>query len=705
MIQGLDIREIVMEFLLPFLLPPFRSLLSPPVFFHNLSGERPQLVGREQERRWLRRWLGKSSEQSPIAVITGIGGVGKTALARDLAFEVLRWGCSRWRKLIARIPGMPQKPYAAFNALIWISGESISSVDRIAEKIAWTLQDKDLLSKPSNQLQDGVQEALGRQRALLILDSYEMMNPGVLRFVQSLPVPTRVLITSRRSVNNFPTLSLEMLELEEAVQLVQQEANRQGLQLSPEQMKELAQAARGLPLAIILSVARRKRGRAWEQVINQLREARGDLADRVVSQQIQEIQTHPAAWLVFQALALFDPEAGAVREALGFVAGLDEGARDDGLEVLRGWELLTHLTEDDRFRARHPLIYQAARDALAGNPNRADFEQRQVDWYRKLLLQRPQPVALLRRERPTLEAVLERLRLAEDVDRLALLLREASVLKNEGAWERYVDLARAVFRLCLEREDGRPLVALAWETLSRTGRRWREEFEKNWWPQLRKLLQRAGKEGEAEIRRVEIYLEVRKEQDPQKMVSGVEDFKAFFDRESEPPINEPELLIDLINHMGVVFSDPRKPFRDYQQAQQHLEEGRGLVKQYWACLREPEDWEAVLKGNLAILMARAEGRYREAMRILNEIRPKLSWKRDLAEWHLVMAVYAFRSGRIGKAWRYGQAGEKLLRESGYEHLDVPETEEWTQIRSRLDSPIKRLQERLRFLAVVLLRKA
>ncbi len=696
---AIQILELIAK-ILSLLLELIVKLISLPPslsFFHNLSiGEEcPRLVGRKRERQQLHYWLKEPPEQSPIMVITGVGGVGKTALAKDLAFKVWRWGNSRWRGILARIPGIPCKPYMTFNALIWISGQEFSafqSVDKIAEEIARTLRDKDLLLRPQNELQDAVRRALGRYRALLILDGYETMKPEVLEFIKSLPPPTRVLITSQHTVGNFPVLSLETLEHGAAVQLVQQEAARHRVQLSSEQMRELAEAAWGLPLVIILSVSRLRHGRELKQVIRELKEARGDLAQRVVNRQIQEIQRRPEAWSVFQALALFDPEAGAVREALGVVAGLDDQARDDGLEVLRGCELLTHSIEEDRFWARHPLIHQAAQKALAGNPNRAEFERRQVDWYRGLLLRRPQPKALLRRERPTLEAVLERLRAAGDVDELALLLREAEVLKDEGAWERYADLAREVFRLCLERGDGRPLIGMAWETLAKPGPQWRKEFAKVWWPKLKGLLEKMDKEGEAEIRRVETYLHVKKAQDADQLVSEIENFKKFFVQESELPINEPEMLIDLINYTGFSFSDSRKPFRDFQRARQYLEEGIRLVEQYWAQLRDPEDWEAVLRGNIAILMARAEGRYREAMRILEEIRPKLRWKRNWAEWELVMAVYAFRRGRVGKAWRHGQEGERWLRESGFEQLDIPEWEEWTQIRSRLDSPMKRLCE-------------
>jgi len=135
---------------------------------------------------------------------------------------------------------------------------------------------------------------------------------------------------------------------------------------------------------------------------------------------------------------------------------------------------------------------------------------------------------------------------------------------------------------------------------------------------------------------------------------------------------------------------------DYRSAREWLERGLDLLRQHRSRLRDPEDWEAILRGNRAILIARAEGRYAEAMRTLEEIRPHLRWKRNLAEWHLVMAVYAYRRCRTSEALRYGREGDALLRELGMEKLDTKEGEEWTtQIRARLNRPAGWIREWIR----------
>jgi hypothetical protein len=82
------------------------------------------------------------------------------------------------------------------------------------------------------------------------------------------------------------------------------------------------------------------------------------------------------------------------------------------------------------------------------------------------------------------------------------------------------------------------------------------------------------------------------------------------------------------------------------------------------------------------------------MRTLEEIRPHLRWDRDLAEWHLVMAVYAYRRCRICKARRYGREGEAILRRIGEERLHTREGEEWERIRARLNRPPGWIREQL-----------
>jgi hypothetical protein len=174
-------------------------------------------------------------------------------------------------------------------------------------------------------------------------------------------------------------------------------------------------------------------------------------------------------------------------------------------------------------------------------------------------------------------------------------------------------------------------------------------------------------------------------------------FRALDPQRSEV---EAEQAISICNSLGFLLMDDRLWEPDYPSAREWLERGLELLKQHRSRLRDPRGWEAVLRGNLAILIARAESRYAEAMRTLKEIRPHLRWDRDLAEWHLVMAVYAYRRYRIWEALRYGWEGEAILRKMGEERLHTREGEEWERIRARLN----RWLERIRKLFLCLLRR-
>jgi len=274
---------------------------------------------------------------------------------------------------------------------------------------------------------------------------------------------------------------------------------------------------------------------------------------------------------------------------------------------------------------------------------------------------------------------------------------DAAVRPAEDPVELYLESVRELLRWALKHGRGDLLTGLVWDILFRGGSAWEREFTGQWWERLRPLLS-ASEETALQIevlwqrlvyrkaRRGEISLE-------EARVAMERAFQALKPERSEV---EAEQAISVCNSLGFLLMDDRLGRPDYPSARAWLERGLELLKQHWDRLRDPQEWEAILRGNLALLIARAEGRYGEAMRTLEEIRPHLRWKRDLAEWHLVMAVYAYRRCRMREALRYGREGDALLQELGMEKLDTKEGEEWrTQIRDRLNRRLGWIREWLR----------
>ena len=664
---------------------------------HNLPGEAPRPIGREQALRWLREQLSPSSP-SAVCALVGPGGVGKTYLALAIAHEHLRWAESRLKRLrdwlCRHIPGC--RPSGVFEAIIYISAQNVlitpggirsqraqTRLSEITAEIARTLNDQDLLRQPPPEREQSVLRAMSRRRTLLILDGMEGMDPSVLGFIGRVPSPSRVLITSRYLVNSWPAYSLEALDPKSARRLIHWEAAEKGLELTSEAIERLAQATGGLPLAISISVARLKRGISMDTLLEELREGRGDLAEYMVGRSVEALRQDQDAYRLFLALALFDPGAGAHRAALGAIADLPKERCDAGLVKLVEWSLIKHEQKADRFRFHHPLIHARAVRALEEDQEAPAFRQRWIEWYQARLAERPQNIPLLRAERPNLLRILEALRQEDRMEELARCLWEARILLDEGPAEPYLEAIRSLFRWSLKRLRGDLLQGLTWDPLTRGGPVWKKEFTEQWWELLRPYLSDSH---QAAIEARLLLWGESPEPIPLERVRSLLE-QAFQDLKPERSEVEAEQAISVCNDSGLLLMGDRGGEPDYPAARAWFERGLELLRQCRDRLQDPKEWEAILRGNLALLIARAEGRYAEAMRILEEIRPHLRWKRDLAEWHLAMAVYAYRRCRMREALRYGREGDALLRELGREKLDTKEGREWLRIRARLNRPL------------------
>ncbi|WP_448593395.1 AAA family ATPase, partial [Thermoflexus hugenholtzii] len=629
-----------------------RTLAPPRPVAHNLPGEVPRPIGRDRELRWLRKQLSLSS-RSTVCVLVGPGGVGKTHLALAIAHEYRRRAESRVKRLedgFRRLFRCPSLGF--FDAIVYIPVQAVimtplgihprqhlKQLPEITAQIARVLGDSDLLRQSPLEREESVLAVLSRRRILLILDGLEEVDPKILDFIRRVPSPSRILITSRRSVNTWPSLDLESLDPQSTRRLILREAEERGIKMEPEEIESLARVTHGLPLAIVIGVAQLARGISMDVLLEQLREGRGELAEYLVEGSVKTLrQEDEAAYRLFRALALFDPEVGALREALGATADLPKNRRDRGLMNLVRASLIEHERKADRFRFRHPLIHARAVRALEEDPQEAShFRQRWITWYQARLAERPQNIPLLRAEQPNLLQILEALRQEDRMEELAQCLWEAQILLDEGPVEPYLDLLRLLFGWVLEHQQGGLLQGLTWDILTRGGRAWKNEFAERWWEQLRPHLS-AGQQAviEAEMR---LWASPK----PENVRSLQEAFRALQPECSEV---DAEQAISVCNDLGFLLMDDRLWRPDYRSAREWLERGLALLQQHRTRLRDPQEWEAILRGNLALLVARAEGRYAEAMRILEEIRPHLRWKRDLAEWHLVMAVYSYRLCRI-----------------------------------------------------------
>ena len=212
--------------------------------------------GRDSERNELLDHL--KHPRAWITTIDGIGGVGKTALAlhcaehiRDAAkrgesdFEHIVWASAKNEKLMPTGISPIQPTFSDLPSLI----ETLFDVTGFGGSES---QDDLVLAK----------EILAISKTLLILDNLETVSdPALYAFLQEIPVPSKVLATTRTRIEiSHKNLRLTALPREDALQMIRQLAlELDSVALSEAEDNTLARLidrVGGIPLAIRLAVGR-----------------------------------------------------------------------------------------------------------------------------------------------------------------------------------------------------------------------------------------------------------------------------------------------------------------------------------------------------------------------------------------------------------------------------------------------------------------
>lgn len=207
-----------------------------------------------------------------IVAIDGMGGIGKTALAREVT----------GRCLSQRL----------FEVAVWESAprEEFAGVDR--RKGAGTLTFETALDAITRQLgaldvprlrraekEARVQALLQSQRVLVTLDNLETAKEPqneIARRLRPLLDPSKALLTSRhRFLGDFYAIHLTGLDEDDALRFIRQEAEEKGIRrvaaAEPSELKQIAQSTGSSPLALKLVVGQLGH-LPLETVLSQLRD-------------------------------------------------------------------------------------------------------------------------------------------------------------------------------------------------------------------------------------------------------------------------------------------------------------------------------------------------------------------------------------------------------------------------------------------------
>lgn len=218
--------------------------------YHNLSSREGLFFGRERDKNHVLKGL---LSEWPLITIEGMGGVGKTRLALEVAYYCLY------------DPEQLLQP--PFGAVVWISGteESVGEewLNEVMNKVAYVLEYPALAASPNKQFK--IHQLLQKFRTLVVVDNFETIeNPDrLLTWLRQIPEPSKALITSRfaqlRGPHDRPWIThLSGLSKDEALQLIHNHVQRIKLDQSwvdnEDDLIDLIRITGGNPQAIVMAL-------------------------------------------------------------------------------------------------------------------------------------------------------------------------------------------------------------------------------------------------------------------------------------------------------------------------------------------------------------------------------------------------------------------------------------------------------------------
>jgi hypothetical protein len=349
-----------------------------PRIYHNLPAPTySQFVMRAQAFADVIDGLG---QRSAVVLIVGLGGNGKTSLAREVAARCL----------------MQDGNIPRFDAAVWVSDKDrpgTTNLSLVLDEIACTLDYPGFTQFAHGEKLYEVGQLLKRQRVLLVVDNFETITDGaLLTWLLRLPEPSKAIITTREYHREYRRggwpIELRGMIDDEARALIterQRVLKLEKLAGDQAQFEPFVAATGGNPKAIELTLGLMKyEHRTVQQVVDDLYAARGDLFDDLFTRAWALLDE--AARRVLLVMTFFP--ASASGDALSATADVQGFSLDRVIERLTDLALLdvqqADLSSHPRY-ALHPLVRAFAKARLVET---TDFERearkRWVRWYVQL---------------------------------------------------------------------------------------------------------------------------------------------------------------------------------------------------------------------------------------------------------------------------------------------------------------------------------
>ena len=361
---------------------------------HNLPArDYGTFIGREQTLAQLATFLKADHPVSRIS-LTGIGGIGKTALSLEAAHR-----CLSQRKTASETAPDGEN-INTFSTLIFVSAKAqrltpqgilpsyrySRTLQDIFRAIAQTLKRPDLLAGDFEHQLENTYEMLSWQRTLLILDNLEALSPedqqAALSFLYELPTTVKAIVTSRTHLTMDAVIPLQALSEPEGLQFIRHQASLKAIALNEPDSRRLYTYTGGVPAAAVYALGQIAAGYPVPTVLPKLTRQASDYCRYYLESTVESLKGQPA-YTVLTALSLF-PEFAPV-SAIVYIAQLTEDTSIESLAKLQQLALVTPATaEGEKSLSMLPLTREYMLTQLSTDSENT-IRERWLTWHQEWL--------------------------------------------------------------------------------------------------------------------------------------------------------------------------------------------------------------------------------------------------------------------------------------------------------------------------------
>jgi hypothetical protein len=281
----------------------------------------------------------QNPKSPPIIVIDGLGGLGKTAMAVELARRALR------QNLFEGIVGDSAKQELLTGGEIVQVREATLNFDSLLDAIARQLGRWEIPTLKAEEKRATLTHLLRQHHYLVLADNLETAENAnaLVAHLRGFLDGSRAIVTSRKKVRHdfVRTLPLQGLEVEDSLFFLRTDAKQRGaqqiLEASEEKLGEIHEITGGAPLALKLVVAQAG-FLDLDLILRQLRQAGGDLYPFIFRQSWEQLS--PAAQRVLIYIGRTVVTTVSWEELASVGIAKNEGALMEAIDQLVAFSLL-----------------------------------------------------------------------------------------------------------------------------------------------------------------------------------------------------------------------------------------------------------------------------------------------------------------------------------------------------------------------------